>query len=121
MTAGARHRGRRGRAQPLGTAVGTAARRRPVGRGMAEEETLNSALKRNIETLRRRREEEEVRASADERLARAVTRFTGSMRFVYLHLVLYGGWIAANLGAVPGVARWDPSFVVLAMIASVEA
>jgi uncharacterized membrane protein len=54
-------------------------------------------------------------------VAAAVTRFSGSMRFVYLHLALYGFWIVANLGWVPAVPRWDPSFVVLAMIASVEA
>ena len=43
------------------------------------------------------------------------------MRFVYLHAALYGLWIVANLGWVPGVRPWDPSFVILAMIASVEA
>jgi uncharacterized membrane protein len=43
------------------------------------------------------------------------------MRFVYLHLAFFGFWLAANLGWVPGVAPWDPTFVVLAMIASVEA
>jgi uncharacterized membrane protein len=43
------------------------------------------------------------------------------MLFVYLHLALFGFWIIANLGWVPGVPSWDESFVVLAMIASVEA
>jgi uncharacterized membrane protein len=43
------------------------------------------------------------------------------MRFVYLHLALFGFWIVANLGWIPGIPAWDPSFVVLAMIASVEA
>ena len=43
------------------------------------------------------------------------------MRFVYLHLAVFGFWIVANLGWVPGVPQWDESFVVLAMIASVEA
>ena len=43
------------------------------------------------------------------------------MRFVYVHLLIYGFWIVANLGWIPGVPRWDESFVVLAMIASVEA
>jgi len=43
------------------------------------------------------------------------------MRFVYLHLALFGFWIVANLGSVPGVSPWDESFVVLAMAASVEA
>ena len=84
-------------------------------------DSLNSSLKRNIAALRRRRDEEEARASADERVARAITRFSGSMRFVYLHALLYGAWIVANLGWVPGVRPWDPTFVVLAMIASVEA
>lgn len=43
------------------------------------------------------------------------------MRFVYLHVVLFGAWFLVNLGVVPGVPRFDPSFVVLAMVASVEA
>ena len=88
---------------------------------MAAQDTLNSSLLRNIEVLRRRREEEEASAGTEERIARAITRFSGSMRFVYAHLAIYCGWIAANLGTVPGVRPWDPTFVVLAMIASVEA
>jgi uncharacterized membrane protein len=85
------------------------------------DDSLNSSLKRNIDTLRRRREQEETRATRQERLARAITRFSGSMRFVYVHLVLYGGWIVANLRGIPIIRPWDPTFVVLAMIASVEA
>jgi uncharacterized membrane protein len=82
---------------------------------------LSPVLERNIRALQRRREQEEAEASAEERVAEMITRFTGSMRFVYLHLALFGFWIAANLGWTPGVPAWDPSFVVLAMIASVEA
>jgi uncharacterized membrane protein len=78
-------------------------------------------LERNIRALQLRRQQEEKEASAQERVADAITRFTGSMRFVYLHLAFFGFWLAANLGWVPGVAPWDPTFVVLAMIASVEA
>jgi uncharacterized membrane protein len=43
------------------------------------------------------------------------------MTFVLLHLVLYGSWIAINLGWLPIVEPFDPTFVVLAMEASVEA
>jgi len=82
---------------------------------------LSPVLERNIRALQRRRRREEAGAGPEERVAGAITRFTGSMRFVYLHLALFGLWIAANLGWVPGVPAWDPSFVVLAMIASVEA
>jgi uncharacterized membrane protein len=82
---------------------------------------LTPVLERNIRALQLRRQREEKKASAEERLADAITRFTGSMRFVYLHLAFFGFWIVANLGWVPGVSAWDPSFVVLAMVASVEA
>ncbi len=83
--------------------------------------SLNSSLERNIRTLATRRRQEAASATLEERIAGAVTSFTGSMRFVYLHLALFGAWILINLGVVPGVPRFDPSFVILAMIASVEA
>ena len=82
---------------------------------------LSSSLRRNIEALERRRRQESASATRQERLAEAITSFTGSMRFVYLHLALYAVWILVNLGAVPGIPKFDPSFVILAMEASVEA
>ena len=82
---------------------------------------LSPVLERNIRALQLRREQEENEATVEERVAEAITRFTGSMRFVYLHLAIFGFWFVANLGWVPGVPAWDPSFVVLAMVASVEA
>src|SRR5215207_819152 len=82
---------------------------------------LTPVLERNIHAIEARRQREETRAPAQERIAGAVTRFTGSMSFVYLHIAVFGFWIFANLGWVPGVPKWDESFVVLAMIASVEA
>ena len=84
-------------------------------------DSLNSSLRRNIDALRRRREEEQASAGFEERLASAVTRFTGSMRFVLAHALIYGFWIVANLGWIAGIEPWDPTFVILAMVASVEA
>jgi uncharacterized membrane protein len=84
-------------------------------------ESLSSALRRNIKALQERRAQEAASATRQERLADAITAFTGSMIFVYLHLVLYGAWIVVNLGVVPEVPKFDPSFVILAMEASVEA
>jgi uncharacterized membrane protein len=86
-----------------------------------QQQTLNSALRRNIEALEERRKQEVASATKQERLAEAITSFTGSMRFVYLHLAVYGLWILANLGAIPAFPQFDPSFVILAMVASVEA
>jgi uncharacterized membrane protein len=82
---------------------------------------LSPVLERNIRGLQERRRRQEREASPQARIADAITRFTGSMRFVYLHLAFFGFWIVANLGWIPAVPGWDPSFVVLAMIASVEA
>jgi uncharacterized membrane protein len=82
---------------------------------------LSPVLERNIQALKERRQREEAEATAQEKIAEAITRFTGSMLFVYIHLGIFGFWIIANLGWVPGVPKWDESFVVLAMWASVEA
>ena len=83
--------------------------------GPPDPDSLNSALARNIEALKRRHDEETRDASFQERLAERITRFTGSILFVYIHLAIFGFWIIANLGWVPGVPKWDESFVVLAM------
>ena len=82
---------------------------------------VSSVVERNIQALSERRAREEAQASTQERIAELITRFTGSMLFVYIHLAIFGFWIIANLGWIPGVPKWDESFVVLAMWASVEA
>ncbi len=82
---------------------------------------FSRVLARNIDNLVDTRREEELRKTAQERMSDAITRFTGSLRFVYIHACLFGLWIVWNLGWVPGLPLFDPSFVVLAMTASVEA
>ena len=104
-----------------GTARGRSAALGSPTRPSPKPPGLSSVLARNIATLKARREREEAEATLQARVADAITRFTGSMPFVYIHLVVYGFWIAANLGWIPGVPKWDESFVILAMEASVEA
>jgi len=82
---------------------------------------LAPVLDRNIRALWHRRAEEAQSASWQERAADAMTRFSGSMPFIYIHIAFFGLWIAANLGWLPGIPIWDSSFAVLAMVASVEA
>ena len=66
-------------------------------RGHAAPGEMNSSLRKNIEALRERRRREKLAEGWEEEVADAITRFTGSMRFVYFHLAIYGGWIAVNL------------------------
>lgn len=84
------------------------------GAGMA------GVVERNIAALLVRRRAEAERTGLQERIADRISRFTGSMRFVYIHLVVFGLWIAINLGWL-GLPRFDRSFTILAMAASVEA
>lgn len=77
-------------------------------------------VERNIAALIERRQQEEKSRRSHDKIADAVTRFTGSMRFVLIHIIGFGLWIVINLGWTP-LEPFDPTFVVLAMIASVEA
>jgi uncharacterized membrane protein len=103
--------------------LGRGHRDRPFPPHVAEDQSpgLSSILARNIQALSERRMREEAQATAQQRVAEAVTRLAGSMVFVYIHLSIAGFWIVANLGWVPGVRIWDPTFGTLSMAASVEA
>jgi uncharacterized membrane protein len=77
-------------------------------------------VERNIDALLQRHKQEEKQKMIEEKIADGVTRFTGSMLFVYIHLTLFGIWIIWNIGWI-GLKPFDDSFVILAMFASVEA
>jgi len=81
---------------------------------------LAAVVERNVRSLLERRQQVEQKKSFQQRLADAITHFTGSMRFVYIHALLYGAWIIINFPGVP-LPKFDPSFIILAMVASVEA
>ena len=81
---------------------------------------LTQVVDRNIGALLDRSRQDEAARPLQDRLADRVTTFTGSLRFVVLHLVLFGCWVVVNLGWL-GLQPFDPSFVILATIASVEA
>ncbi len=90
--------------------------------GQGAEGELAGVVHRNIRALLEVRREFERRKRRRDRIADAITGFTGSMTFVYLHAALFGGWILVNTGIVPGWKPFDPfPFVMLAMFASVEA
>jgi hypothetical protein len=62
---------------------------------------MGETLRQNIQRMGERRRLEAERESVGEKIARTITRFTGSMAFVYLHLIAYGLWIVINIGWVP--------------------
>jgi uncharacterized membrane protein len=83
---------------------------------------LAAVVHRNIAALVEFKKRHDASKGVEEKAADAITRFAGSMQFVYVHLALFVTWILINIGAVPGVRPFDPfPFVMLAMFASVEA
>ncbi|MBC5773228.1 DUF1003 domain-containing protein [Pontibacter sp. KCTC 32443] len=81
---------------------------------------MTQVVERNIKALLERKQQEDRERSVQDKVADAITRFAGSMAYVYIHLAIYGIWVIWNLGWF-GLKPFDESFVVLAMIASVEA
>ena len=59
-------------------------------------------IRKNIAALTEMQQRDEERRTRTDRWADAVTRFSGSMAFVYLHVVWFGLWIALNIGLVRG-------------------
>lgn len=84
-------------------------------------EAIPKSVTRNIAAIREWKATRRSQARLPDKIAAAVSRFAGSMPFVYIHVLIFSAWIAINLGWIPGLPRWDPSLVILAMEASVEA
>jgi len=82
---------------------------------------FGEVLHRNIHTLAEIRRKAQERKGLQDRIADVITKFTGSMAFVYVHLAWFGGWVIAHLGRV-GIRPFDPfPFALLTMIGSLEA
>jgi len=87
-----------------------------------QQETLASAIRRNIEMIARMEEGYDQQRSFSDILADRIGDFSGSMRFVVLHIVFYGGWILVNLGVLKLAPRFDPfPFMLLSVLVGVEA
>ena len=82
---------------------------------------LHDVIDRNIKIITRLDNEARDRRSIQDRFADAITAFSGSMAFVYVHIAWFGLWIVASSGILP-IPRFDPfPFGLLTMIVSLEA
>jgi uncharacterized membrane protein len=81
-----------------------------------------SAIRRNIEAVQKMEEDFLRSRTISDRLADVIGGFSGSLTFVLLHIVLYGGWIVVNVGWIPPIPRFDRyPFMLLSTIVSLEA
>ena len=79
-----------------------------------------SVVARNIEALLLRQSREAESRTLQQRIADAITDAAGSLPFVYVHLAIVVSWVLVNVGWTP-LKPFDPTFVLLATAASVEA
>ncbi len=82
---------------------------------------LAKIIEQNIRTIINSRRVADSQRTGEDRLADAITNFSGRMYFVYFHIVWFGIWILINQGYF-GIKPFDPyPFGLLTMIVSLEA
>src|SRR5512141_2114107 len=78
-------------------------------------------LERNVRALVEHAAEQERMQSTADKVAVTISRFAGSMNFVYFHVIFFGLWVLGDIGWIPGIPPFDTSFTILGTVASVEA
>jgi uncharacterized membrane protein len=82
---------------------------------------LSKIIERNIRTIISLRLKAARARGLQDRIADAITSFSGRMVFVYVHIVWFGAWILLNTGWA-GVRPFDPfPYGLLTMVVSLEA
>ncbi len=82
---------------------------------------LSKIIERNIRTIIHLRTKAAGERSLQDRIADAITSFSGRMIFVYVHIIWFGIWILLNTGWF-GLRAFDPfPYGLLTMIVSLEA
>ena len=82
--------------------------------------SVEELTRRNVETVSRLEEAARGQRTRTDRLAEVIADFCGSMTFVWVHVIWFGGWIIFNL--LPGMKHVDPfPFTFLTLVVSLEA
>jgi uncharacterized membrane protein len=92
-------------------------RKDPVPPGEDMKEQLTS----NIMRLVQRRRQEDARASVSDKIAERITRIAGSMTFVLLHVVFYGGMLLVLTDLIPIPVPFGEGLGLIGSVASTEA
>ncbi len=82
--------------------------------------SVDDLTQRNVELICKLEESAKQERPRSDFIAEAIANFCGSMTFVWVHVVWFGGWIVVNL--VPGLPHIDPfPFTFLTLVVSLEA
>lgn len=87
-----------------------------------EFEKTSNAIERNIDAIVKLEESFDKERRTGERVADWIANFSGSLKFIMIHAVVYSLWILVNTGLIPLVRRFDPfPFLLLSVVVSLEA
>lgn len=84
------------------------------------EPSADALTQDNVESMRRVEAQAMDKRSRADRIAAFVATFCGSMPFVWLHVLIFCGWLAWN--SWPGLRHFDPyPYTFLTLVVSLEA
>jgi uncharacterized membrane protein len=82
--------------------------------------SVEELTQRNVEAVLSLEEATKGQRTKSDRIAEGIAQFCGSMTFVWVHVLWFGGWILLNL--FPGLKHIDPfPFTFLTLVVSLEA
>lgn len=88
--------------------------------GRRSGQSVEELTEQNIEKVTKLEQAAREQRTTTDRVAEHIANFCGSMKFVWVHVIWFGGWILFNL--IPGVRHVDPfPFTFLTLIVSLEA
>jgi len=84
-----------------------------------ESNHLEKEIEKNIKAIAKIEEAQRDKRTVGEKISEAIAAFCGSMVFVYVHVIWFGGWIGINM--IPQF-QFDPfPFTFLTLVVSLEA
>jgi uncharacterized membrane protein len=82
--------------------------------------SVEELTQRNVESVARFEGAAREQRTRADRVAEVIAGFCGSMTFVWVHVIWFGGWVVFNL--LPGIKHVDPfPFTFLTLVVSLEA
>ncbi|MDQ1639433.1 MAG: hypothetical protein QOF62_2772 [Pyrinomonadaceae bacterium] len=82
--------------------------------------SVDELTRRNVEAVLNLEQAANEQRTPSELIAERIARFCGSIKFVWVHVIWFTGWIVFNL--LPGIRHIDPfPFTFLTLVVSLEA
>jgi uncharacterized membrane protein len=83
-------------------------------------QTVEELTEQNVARVAKLEDTARQQRTRTDCIAEAIANFCGSMRFVWVHVVWFGGWILVN--SIPGIPHFDQfPFTFLTLVVSLEA